>query len=181
MTSRRKLLFDRADSTARRKRLNFVLHNPEQAESEAELERAVKYTEYMVDRTEDALDIADQLIADLEDPRSELRQTLDPLKKEMGVAMDSLRDSIERAEAALVKVYKGRCASVELVLHNPPWAPTTDWALLFWHVKGVWGLYTIDAYAHVNKLTSAPNKVRMAAMEALDDLWHALQYEDEAA
>jgi hypothetical protein len=176
----RKLQFDRQDSKARRKRLNFVLNNPEEAVDQAELDGACRFAEWMTEQTKGAIDHADEVLHILEDPNSEFRLRVDSLKDRMHQVLDGLRKAITSAESVLVEKYKGRCASIELTFEETR-RNQAGWALLFWHVNGVWGLYTINHNAHIQRLINAPKHVRIAAVDAMYDILNQLQYEDEAA
>jgi hypothetical protein len=175
--------FDQADHKRRRKRLNLVLHNPEEAESQDEIDRACRYAEWMLGEIEEAAALTREIADDLENPHSEIRQRLDPIKARLHAAFDAQRTAITEVEEALVAKFKGRCAAIEVNVpsQHPSRNPHTGkWALLFWHVKGQWGLWTINHTGAINKLTSAPHVVRTAAMGLLEDLCHQLQFEDEA-
>jgi hypothetical protein len=176
----RKFQFDRKDSKTRRKRLNFVLNNPEEAVSQAELDRATKFAEWMTGRLEDATDQVYDIVDILEDPNSEFRLKADALKVEMGESLQQLGETITKVEATLVSKYKGRCAAVELKVSSGR-GQKQEWALLFWQRKGVWGLYSLNADGQMNRLVNSNMAVRMAAVGALEDLLVGLQYEDEAA
>jgi hypothetical protein len=180
MTTLRKLQFDKADSKQRYKRLMFLLNNPEEAE-QAELDRVCAYAEWMAGRMEGAIDFVHDLLEELEDPDSEWRQEIDALKTQTDEALNSLGKAITRCEDALIAKYKGRCAAVELEFPPRRGAKPKETALIFWHRKGVWGLYVIVPDGGFQRLGSASKAVRMAAMEALEDLLQGLQYEDEAA
>lgn len=157
--------YQKLDQKARYKRLMHVFNYPEDATSEAELRRAEQYARWLTGEMRDAIDTVDDLLAD-----DDLWDTLAEQRDRMDKALDELRDAIAEAEDALVKRYKGRCAAVEL---------TENWALLFWHTGGKWGLYTLNHKSGMNGLAHAPKEVRLLAVAALDDLWHQLQYEDE--
>lgn len=140
---------------------------PEQAED------FIQYAEHTIGQIHEARRLIQDFVDDLNDPESETRQELDLLSERLGAATDDLRERLDQIGGLLVERFKGRCAAIEL---------NKRWALMFWHVKGVWGLYVVHGSSgQLQRLTSTPKECRVLAASALEDLWLMLQDEDEPA
>ncbi len=100
---------------------------------------------------------------------------IDALQQSLAEKYGGVTGALRDGEKGLVARYRGRAASLELDGRH---------ALLFWHRKGKWGLYVVDAQpksAHdmVKRVEDAPLRVRISTLLLLSDLEHQLQYEGE--
>lgn len=121
---------------------------------------------------QDILDAALKLEAYLESPEFEsFSHRASVQRDQLNAATEDLNAALREAEKALVGRFKGRCAAIEFDDHT---------ALLFWQVKGRWGLFILDDMGHLLPLQNASRQRRQEAASLLADLSIQLMEEDNS-
>lgn len=92
------------------------------------------------------------------------------LRDRLDEATERLNEQIARIEKVLAQKFASRAAAIEF---------DANLALVFWQVKGRWGLFVLDANGHLMPLRNASRQRRMEAVHLLEDLVCQLTYEDE--
>lgn len=92
------------------------------------------------------------------------------VREQLRSSIERLNDGLSLVEEALVDRFAGMCAAVEF---------DEDHALVFWKVKGAWGLYILGDDGRLQPLPSASLRHRKEAVGLLPDL--VIQLQEEAA
>lgn len=170
------------------RRMHQLLDDPASARSPKELVDAYDQATTLTTRLQDAVRIVGPLAQELGRAGSPLREELEGLVSQLHRSFDTLRREIARIERLMAEQFQGRAGCVELP-NGPEGGRSLRGAadrrpthcVLFWQVRGVWGLYVLDSEGTIAPLTSSNHRVRTAAASVLPDLWDSMLYEDEVS